>query len=55
MFGVDQATVSRYLPPMTRLLGEIDTVPRKISEAAQKARTLEESKKIIPGRRGEEN
>ena len=54
MFGVDQATVSRYLPLMTRLLGEIDTAPRKISEAAQKARTLEESKKIIPGRRGGE-
>ena len=54
MFGVDQATVSRYLPLMTRLLGETGTAPRKISEAAQKARTLEESKKIIPGRRGGE-
>ena len=56
MLGVDQApTVSRYLPLMTRLLGETGTAPRKISEAAQKAKTLEESKKIIPGRRGEEN
>ena len=48
-FGIDQTTVSRYLPVMDRMLAEILPTADKISEEIAGAKTKEEFKRIVPG------
>ena len=51
-FGIDQTTVSRYLPVMDRMLAEILPTAAKVSEEIAGAESQEEFKGMVPGEGG---